>query len=66
MAVESFLKERLPPLVPGAVFFGEEETENADPRRGWAFIVDPWSAQCRQQAPFSLPPQIHDFRHSRV
>lgn len=41
MAVESFLKERLPPLVPGAVFFGEEETENADPRRGWAFIVDP-------------------------
>lgn len=41
LAVENFLKEKLPPLVPGAVFFGEEETENADPGRGWAFIVDP-------------------------
>ena len=41
VAVEAFLKEKLPPLVPGAVFFGEEETENADPTRGWAFIVDP-------------------------
>lgn len=41
LAVESFLKEKLPPLVPGSVFYGEEETENADPTRGWAFIVDP-------------------------
>ena len=41
LAVENFLKEKLPPLVPGSVFFGEEETENADPSRGWAFIVDP-------------------------
>ena len=41
LAVEHFLKEKLPPLVPGAIFFGEEEAENADPSRGWAFIVDP-------------------------
>ena len=41
LAVESFLKEKLPPLVPGSIFFGEEEAENADPSRGWAFIVDP-------------------------
>ena len=41
LAVERFLKEKLPPLVPGSVFFGEEEAENADPSRGWAFIVDP-------------------------
>ncbi len=41
LAVETFLKENLPPLVPGSVFFGEEETENADPSKGWAFIVDP-------------------------
>ena len=41
MAVENFLKEKLPPLVPGSIFFGEEETERADPTRGWAFIVDP-------------------------
>jgi myo-inositol-1(or 4)-monophosphatase len=41
LAVEAFLKEKLPPLAPGAVFFGEEEEENADPSRGWAFIVDP-------------------------
>lgn len=41
MAVENFLKEKLPPLVPGAIFYGEEETDNADPGRGWAFIVDP-------------------------
>ena len=41
MAVERFLKEKLPPLAPGAIFFGEEEAENADPSRGWAFIVDP-------------------------
>ena len=38
LAVETFLKEKLPPLVPGSVFFGEEEEENADPSRGWAFI----------------------------
>ena len=41
LAVENFLKEHLPPLVPGSIFFGEEETENADPSKGWAFIVDP-------------------------
>ena len=41
LAVEAFLKEKLPPLAPGSVFFGEEEEENADPSRGWAFIVDP-------------------------
>ena len=41
LAVEAFLKEKLPPLVTGSVFFGEEEEENADPSRGWAFIVDP-------------------------
>ena len=41
LAVEAFLKEKLPPLVSGSVFFGEEEEENADPSRGWAFIVDP-------------------------
>ena len=41
LAVENFLKEKLPPLVPGSIFFGEEEAENADPSRGWAFIVDP-------------------------
>ena len=41
LAVENFLKERLPSLVPGSIFFGEEEKENADPSRGWAFIVDP-------------------------
>jgi len=41
LAVEAFLKEQLPPLCPGSIFFGEEEAENADPSRGWAFIVDP-------------------------
>ena len=41
LAVERFLKEKLPPLVPGSVFFGEEEAERDDPSRGWAFIVDP-------------------------
>ena len=39
--VEAFLKERLLHLLPEAVFFGEEEKENQDPTRGWAFIVDP-------------------------
>ncbi len=41
LAVENFLKEKRPPLVPGAIFYGEEEQENADPATGWAFIVDP-------------------------
>lgn len=41
LAVERFLKEKLPPLVPGALFFGEEEKENASPLTGWVFIVDP-------------------------
>ena len=41
LAVERFLKEKLPPLVPGSIFFGEEEKENADPGQDWAFIVDP-------------------------
>jgi len=41
LAVENFLKEKLPPLVPGSIFYGEEELENADPTTGWAFIVDP-------------------------
>ena len=41
LAVERFLKEKLPPLVPGSLFFGEEETENASPLTGWVFIVDP-------------------------
>lgn len=41
VAVEAFLKENLPPLVPGSVFCGEEELEYVDPGRGWAFIVDP-------------------------
>ena len=41
LAVEAFLKRELPPLCPGAIFYGEEEAENADPSRGWAFIVDP-------------------------
>lgn len=41
IAVEEFLKKELPPLQTGSVFFGEEETANVDPARGWAFIVDP-------------------------
>ena len=39
--VENFLKERLPKLVEGSVFFGEEEKEKVDPSHGWAFVVDP-------------------------
>ena len=39
--VENFLKEKLLALVPDAIFYGEEEKENQDPTRGWAFIVDP-------------------------
>lgn len=41
VAVEEFLKKELLALLPGSVFYGEEEEENADPARGWAFIVDP-------------------------
>ena len=41
LAVEARLKERLLELIPGAVFYGEEEAENTDPTRGWAFLVDP-------------------------
>jgi len=41
LAVEVFLKKELLALLPEAVFYGEEEAENADPNRGWAFIVDP-------------------------
>ena len=41
LAVERFLKEKLPPLMPGSLFFGEEEKENASPLSGWVFIVDP-------------------------
>ena len=41
LKVEKFLKEKLPPLVEGSIFFGEEEKENQDPGKGWAFIVDP-------------------------
>ena len=41
LAVERFLKGKLPPLVPGSLFFGEEEKENASPLTGWVFIVDP-------------------------
>jgi len=41
VAVEEFLKKELLALLPEAVFYGEEEAENADPNHGWAFIVDP-------------------------
>ena len=41
LAVESYLKEHLLKWIPGAVFYGEEEAENTDPTKGWAFIVDP-------------------------
>lgn len=41
VAVENFLKEKLLSLIPGSIFFGEEEAENSDPTQGWAFIVDP-------------------------
>ena len=39
--IENFLKQRLLPLIPGAIFYGEEEKENQDPLIGWAYIVDP-------------------------
>ena len=42
LAVEALLRRKLLALLPGAVFYGEEEAEEApDPTRGWAFIVDP-------------------------
>lgn len=41
VAVENFLKEKFLQLMPEAIFFGEEGIPNADPSRGWAFIVDP-------------------------
>ena len=41
LAVESFLRGKLLALLPGAVFFGEEEAGPAHPEQGWAFIVDP-------------------------
>lgn len=41
VAVEAFLKKELLALLPEAVFYGEEQAENADPNCGWAFIVDP-------------------------
>lgn len=41
LAVEAKLKKDLLALLPEAVFFGEEEKENRDAGRGWAFIVDP-------------------------
>lgn len=41
VAVENFLKKELLSLLPDAVFYGEEEAENADPNTGWAFVVDP-------------------------
>lgn len=41
VAVENFLKQKLLELLPEAVFYGEEEKENTDPTKGWAFIVDP-------------------------
>ncbi|MDE7245055.1 MAG: inositol monophosphatase [Oscillospiraceae bacterium] len=41
VAVENFLKDKLLALLPGSIFYGEEEQERADPTKGWAFIVDP-------------------------
>ncbi len=40
-AVERFLKDKLTALLPEALFYGEESEKNGDPRKGWAFIVDP-------------------------
>lgn len=40
--VQAVLKEKLLKLVPGAVFFGEEDdADKADVSKGYAFIVDP-------------------------
>lgn len=41
VAVEEFLKKELLILLPEAIFYGEESDHDADPTRGWAFIVDP-------------------------
>lgn len=41
VAVEAFLKRELLALLPEAIFYGEESDHDADPTRGWAFIVDP-------------------------
>ena len=41
LAVETFLREKLAALMPEALFFGEEETLEGDPSKGWVFIVDP-------------------------
>ena len=41
LAVERFLREALSRLLPEALFFGEEETLEGDPSKGWVFIVDP-------------------------
>ena len=41
VAVEEFLKKELLTLLPEAIFYGEESDHDADPTRGWAFIVDP-------------------------
>ncbi len=41
VAVETFLKRELLSLLPEAIFYGEESDHEADPTRGWAFIVDP-------------------------
>lgn len=41
VAVEEFLKKELLALLPEAIFYGEESDHDADPTRGWAFIVDP-------------------------
>ncbi len=40
-AVEQFLKDKLTCLLPDALFYGEESEKTGDPRKGWAFIVDP-------------------------
>lgn len=55
--VENFLKERLLPLVDGAIFYGEEEKENADPTKGWAFVVDPIDGTANF---------VHGFRQSAI
>ena len=39
--IENFLKAELLRLLPGSIFYGEEEKEKQDPLKGWAYIVDP-------------------------
>ena len=41
VAVEEFLKKELLQMLPEAIFYGEESDHDADPTKGWAFIVDP-------------------------